>query len=198
MQGDRQLEEAVEPAETGDTGTPLAGARTVVDRAVCQVSRGLAWLVFVAMAISVFEVFMRYGFNSPTSWVHETVVFLVAVIFAIGGPAALAKNAHIRVRVIYDAVPPRVRRWLDALNDLVTLVFCVAMTYAAYVMFWRSAHDPTGAWSLERSGTSWNPPFPSLTKGVIMFAVAVMTVQAILHVIQSLRGHGPGHREEAG
>lgn len=172
------------------------GTRTPLDRLIAGCGRGLAWLVFIAMAISVYEVFMRYGFNSPTSWVHESVVFLVAVIFSIGGPVALARNRHIRVRVLYDAASPRWRRWLDVFNDAVTLLFCVAMSYAAYVMFWRSAHNPAGDWQLERSGTSWNPPFPALTKGVIMLAVGVMTLQAALHVIQSLRGRGPGHLPE--
>ncbi|PWG64391.1 TRAP transporter small permease subunit [Spiribacter halobius] len=173
----------------------LEGTRTALDRAVCRAGRGIAWLIFIAMAISVAEVLARYGFNNPTSWVHESVVFLVAVIFAFGGPAALAKNRHIRVRVIYDYVSPARRRWMDVLNDGVTLLFCVAMSYAAYVMFWRSTHDPMGNWTLERSGTSWNPPIPSLIKGAILVALAVMTVQALLHFIQSLRGNGPGQRE---
>ncbi|WP_027962253.1 TRAP transporter small permease subunit [Halomonas halodenitrificans] len=170
-----------EPAEN------LGPERTALDRLVARGARGAAWLVLIAMGISVVEVFLRYGFNSPTSWVHESVVFLVAVTFALGGPAAMAKNAHIRVRVLYDAAGPRLKCWMDRFNDLVTLGFCLAMSYAAFHMFWRASHNPFGEWQLERSGTSWNPPFPAMVKGMIFFALALMTLQALLHVMQSIR-----------
>ncbi|ANG62028.1 C4-dicarboxylate ABC transporter permease [Marinobacterium aestuarii] len=163
----------------------VGGERNGLDRIISRFGAAAAWLVFLAMGISVFEVIMRYVFDSPTSWVHESVVFLVAVSFALGGPATLAKNRHIRVRVLYDSVKPEFRIWFDRFNDLVTLGFCVAMSYAAFNMFWRASHNPLGEWQLERSGTSWNPPMPALTKGIILFALGLMMLQALLHLIQS-------------
>jgi hypothetical protein len=44
---------------------------------------------------------------------------------------------------------------------------------------------------LERSGTSWNPPFPAWTKGIILIALAVMAVQSLLHLIESIRASSP-------
>lgn len=162
--------------------------RSAFDRVIVKAARGAAWLVFLAMAISVYEVFMRYGFDSPTSWVHETVVMLVAVSFCLGGPAALASNRHIRVKVLYDSVGPRFRLWLDRFNDLVTFGFCLGMSYAGYVMFWGASHNPMGDWQLERSGTSWNPPFPALVKGMILLALAIMCIQSLIHLVQSIKG----------
>lgn len=161
--------------------------RTRLDRLVARGARHAAFLLFIAMGISVVEVCMRYIFNSPTSWVHETVVFLVAISFALGGPAALARNSHIRIRVLYDSAGPQLKCWMDRFNDLVTLGFCLTMSYAAFHMFWRAFHNPLGEWQLERSGTFWNPPFPALTKGVILGALVLMTLQAMLHLVQSLR-----------
>ena len=103
-------------------------ARNAFDAMVVRGGRIAAWLVFIAMAISVFEVIMRYVFDSPTSWVHESVVMLVAATFALGGPVALASNKHIRVRVLYDTAGPGLKRWLDRFNDLVTFAFCLAMS----------------------------------------------------------------------
>ena len=171
------------------------GARNGLDRFIINGGSIAAWLVFLAMSISVFEVFMRYGFDSPTSWVHESVVFLIAVCFSLGGPAALASNRHIRVRVLYDFVRPSLRIWLDRFNDLVTLGFCVVMSYAAFSMFWRASHNPLGAWQLERSGTSWNPPFPAMAKAFILFALALMMVQAALHLYQSCQRQ-PSEQEQ--
>lgn len=160
---------------------------TRLDAAIDWCAKGISWLVFIAMGISVFEVISRYLFNSPTSWVHETTVFMIAVLFALGGPVALAHDKHIRVRLIYDWISPEKRRWLELFNNIVGLGFCAGMSYAAYVLFWRSAHSPLGDWQLERSGTSWNPPFPALTKGIIMVALLLMTAQVVLHIVHSLR-----------
>lgn len=183
----RQSEQAPTPEELVDRIETPPAARNALDRAISGAMSYAAWIVFFAMGISVFEVIMRYGLDSPTSWVHESVVFLVAISFALGGPAAMARNSHIRVRVLYDSAGPRLKCWLDRFNDAVALGFCLAMSYAAYVMFWRASHNPLGEWQLERSGTSWNPPFPAFTKGMILFALALMTVQATLHLIESLR-----------
>ncbi|MDI5885860.1 TRAP transporter small permease subunit [Cobetia amphilecti] len=172
--------------------------RSYFDRGVVRVAKVVAWLVFIAMAISVYEVIMRYGFGAPTSWVHETVVMLVAVSFCLGGPATLASNRHIRVKVLYDAVGPRFRLWLDRFNDLVTFAFCMGMTYAAWLMFYSASHNPLGALQLERSGTSWNPPFPALVKGMILSAVAIMCIQALIHLIQSIRGEPAPDAPEGG
>ncbi|GHC34095.1 TRAP transporter small permease subunit [Aidingimonas halophila] len=173
--------------EVLETVEDVSPERNGLDRLISRGARGAAWMILFAMGISVVEVFLRYGFNSPTSWVHETVVFLVATSFALGGPAALAKNSHIRVKVLYDNVGPRMRHWMDRFNDLVILGFCITMSYAAFHLFWRASHNPMGDWQLERSGTSWNPPIPGLLKGIILFALLLMTVQALLHFIQSLR-----------
>ncbi|MFG6159933.1 TRAP transporter small permease subunit [Halomonas sp. 1390] len=177
-----------EGGSASDEVAPADPVRNAFDRGVMACGRLAAWLVFVAMVISVFEVIMRYAFGSPTSWVHESVVMLVAVSFALGGPAALACNRHIRVRVLYDSVGPKAKLWLDRFNDLVTFLFCLGMTYAATVMFWDASHNPLGEWQLERSGTAWNPPIPALVKGMILVALAIMCVQALLHLGQSLRG----------
>lgn len=172
--------------------------RTPLDRYVNAAGGAISWLAFIAMAISVWEVIMRYVFDSPTSWVHETVIFLIACIFALGGPVALARDKHIRIRVVYDLASPRVRRIFDIFNSFMTLLFTIAISYAAYVMFWRASHNPAGDWQLERSGTSWNPPFPALTKGVILLAVAIMTVQAVLHIVYALRAPEAPSGKEGG
>ncbi|QNI04177.1 TRAP transporter small permease subunit [Halomonas sp. SH5A2] len=179
-----------------ETVEEVSPERNALDRLIVRGGRAVSWLVLVAMGISVVEVFMRYGFNNPTSWVHETVVFLIAVIFVLGGPAAMARNSHIRVKVLYDNAGPTLKCWMDRFNDLLTLIFCMSMSYAAFYMFWGASHNPLGEWSLERSGTSWNPPFPAMVKGMIFFALTLMTLQALLHLWQSLKAKPHTGNEE--
>ncbi|WP_428994565.1 TRAP transporter small permease subunit, partial [Halomonas elongata] len=70
-------EDAGDPRGATPSPTPPDPVRNAFDRGVAVCGRIAAWLVLVAMVISVYEVIMRYAFASPTSWVHETVVMLV-------------------------------------------------------------------------------------------------------------------------
>lgn len=161
--------------------------RTRLDRWIAASGHFFAWAIFVAFAVSVFEVIARYAFGRPTIWAHESTTFLIAVIFLVAGPIALARDKHIRVRIIYDAVTPRVRRWLDVLNSLIALVFLTGLTYAGWTMTWKATHAPTGELYFQTTGTAWNPPTPALIKIAILLCAAIMLVQTVLHLIEALR-----------
>ncbi len=161
--------------------------RTGLDRAIAGSSKLFAWAIFVAFLITVIEVVARYVFDSPTFWAHETTTFLIAAIFLIGGPVALARDKHIRVRMFYDAVGPRRRRSLDIFNSIVALVFFAGLAYASWIMVGKSWFTPTGAMHLEGTGTSWNPPTPALLKLLVLICVVAMFVQTAFHLIDALR-----------
>lgn len=179
-----------------DGGEPLV--RTRLDRWVAGTAKVLAWAIFIAFAVSVYEVVARYVFDRPTYWAHESTTFLIAVIFLVGGPIALARDKHIRVRVVYDTVSPERRRWLDVVNSIITLAFLGGLGYAAAIMAWQSTHTPTGAIQLEGTGTAWNPPTPALIKITILIVVSVMIVQTILHLISAVRGSTPLSKQVEG
>lgn len=169
--------------------------RTGFDRVVAWVVQPLSWLIFIAFAVSVYEVIARYVFGSPTLWAHETTTFLIAVIFLVGGPIALARDKHIRVRIFYDKVGPAGRRMLDIVNSIIALVFFAGLSYAAWTMAWGGTHGPSGDFRLERTGTGWNPPTPAFIKIVILICVVVMAIQTILHLIGAIRRE-PGSRRD--
>lgn len=170
--------------------------RSRLDAWIAKSGHVFAWAIFFAFAASVYEVVARYVFNKPTIWAHETTTFLIAVIFLVGGPVALARDKHIRVRVIYDAISPRARRWLDVLNSLIAFVFLAGLTYAGWTMAWKATHNPNGEIHFQTTGTAWNPPTPALIKITILICAAVMLVQTVLHLIDALRRRVPGRTGE--
>jgi len=164
-----------------------AEIRTGLDRVVAHSTTVMGWAIFLAFAITVYEVISRYVFNSPTFWAHESTTFLIAAIFLIGGPIALARDKHIRVRMIYDAVSPAARRWLDIVNSIIAMIFFAGLAYAGWIMSWKATHSPTGEIHLEGTGTSWNPPTPAMLKLLVLACVALMFVQSLLHLIKAIR-----------
>ncbi|MGO4854621.1 TRAP transporter small permease subunit [Phaeovulum sp. W22_SRMD_FR3] len=171
-------------AEVDDSDTEI---RSGLDRAIAGSTKFFAWAIFVAFAITVLEVVARYVFDSPTFWAHESTTFLIAAIFLIGGPIALARDKHIRVRMIYDAVSPARKRHLDILNSVIGLVFFAGLSVASWTMVSKSWFNPSGALHLEGTGTSWNPPTPALLKMLVLICVVTMFVQTLLHLVAAIR-----------
>lgn len=171
-------------AEVDDSDAEM---RSGLDRAIAGSTKFFAWAIFVAFAITVLEVVARYVFDSPTFWAHESTTFLIAAIFLIGGPIALARDKHIRVRMIYDAVSPKRKRHLDILNSVIGLVFFAGLSVASWTMVSKSWFNPSGALHLEGTGTSWNPPTPALLKMLVMICVVTMFVQTLLHLVAAIR-----------
>ncbi|EZH80063.1 TRAP transporter small permease subunit [Ectopseudomonas composti] len=178
------------PQSPSDGPLPVTAAtpgQNRFDQLIQRVGQAVAWLVFVAMLVSVYEVIMRYGFNAPTDWAHETTTFLVATIFALGGPYALATNRHIQIRILLDRLSPQKRSWLDLLNLVLGILFCLAIGYAAWVLAFNATHAPDGSWRLETSGSSWNPPLPAFIKIIILISIALMALQQVVRISQHWR-----------
>jgi TRAP-type C4-dicarboxylate transport system permease small subunit len=171
-------------AEVEDSDAEI---RSGFDRAIAGSTKFFAWAIFLAFAITVIEVVARYVFNSPTFWAHESTTFLIAAIFLIGGPIALARDKHIRVRMFYDSVSPKRKRHLDILNSLIGLVFFAGLSVASWTMVSKSWFNPSGELYLEGTGTSWNPPTPALLKMLVLICVVTMFVQTLLHLIAAIR-----------
>ncbi len=143
--------------------------------------------IFVAMLILIQEVVLRYGFNSPTIWAHETTVFLCAIAFVYGGLYCAARDRHIRVVLIYDALPPRARRALDVVISLVCAASAAMFAWASWVMVARATFRPDGSFRLESSGSAWDPVYPGLLKVFLLAVLAVTAVQFVILAIAYAR-----------
>ncbi|MFD1383686.1 TRAP transporter small permease subunit [Rhodanobacter aciditrophus] len=162
--------------------------RNVLDRVIVKLGNALSLLFLFTVAISFYEVLMRYVFNDPTIWVHETASFLGACLFVFGGIYALATNKHVRVVLIYDAVSDRTRQYLNIFHHIMGLIFAGLLTYAAYQMTESAVFSPFGDVHFETSGSAWNPPFPAYVKIMILLTMCVMFIQFALHLIQEILG----------
>lgn len=157
------------------TGEPMSR----LDVWIVRSGNIIGWLYLVAVIISIFEVVMRYGFDSPTTWVHETTLMLVGIGMLWGGSYCMAEDRHIRVTVIRDSMPIRVRRGVDIFVALLTLLFCTGLAWAGFLMAHKALFDPTGMFRLQRSGSAFNSPAPAVVKTLLFIVVTLMTIQAI-------------------
>ncbi|WP_181701529.1 TRAP transporter small permease subunit [Chthonobacter albigriseus] len=136
---------------------------------------------------SFYEVVMRYVFNAPTNWVHETTIALTALCFAYGGAYCLATDRHIRVVLLYEWVSPATRRILDIAISLIGAASCGLMAWAAFSLAQKAFYMPGGQFRIETSGSAWNPPTPAIVKGTLFVLLCVMCVQFLLQAVWHIR-----------
>ncbi|PRD44825.1 C4-dicarboxylate ABC transporter permease [Phyllobacterium phragmitis] len=159
------------------SAAPEAG---LMGRVVDKVAYVFAAGIVLAAAILLLEVFLRYVFNSPTIWAHETTIFLCGIAFVFGGLYCTCRNTHIRVVLLYDNFSPGLRRVADITISLVSALASAFFAYAAYHMVERAVITPSGAVRLETTGSAWSPPTPALIKIFILITMVLLVLQFLI------------------
>ena len=144
--------------------------------------------IVLSMLVLLNEVVLRYLFNAPTIWAHETTIFLCGAAFLYGGLYCTARDRHIRVVLIYQWLSPKVRRGLDVVISLICTVASGIFAWAAWLMVQRAAFRPDGSFRLERSGSAWDPVYPGLIKVFLLIVMAIMAVQFLVLAINYAKG----------
>lgn len=93
---------------------------------------GLGALIIVVQMVWIsYGVFMRYVMSSPDGTVTEATALLLFPVAFLGLAFALKEDAYPKVAFLSDALTPRGRRWLDALNMLLMVVVGVFFSITA-------------------------------------------------------------------
>lgn len=161
--------------------------QTWLDKIIEKIGDYLSLIFLLIVVISFFEILMRYVFNSPTIWVHETASFLGGCLFIFGGAYALCIDKHVRVVLLYDHVSSKIKAYLNIFHHLVGLAFSIMMAWASYLMMLDSWFAPWGDLRLQTSGSAWNPAFPAYLKGIIFLVMLLLTIQFFLKLILEIR-----------
>lgn len=144
---------AGEPAGGQARSAPSAASRFC--DAVDSVNEwlGLAWgyaILIVTVAV-IYEVIARTTFDSPTMWSNETVIYVSAVAYLLGGAYAHQHNRHVRIDLIYERLSAKNRLRIDLLTSLFFFLYVGALVYVGGLMAWDSFSQG------ETTGTPWNP-----------------------------------------
>lgn len=157
-----------------------------IDTVFIRLGHLVSILFLIVVCISFYEVIMRYLFDSPTIWVHETTSFLVSLALLFGGISCYAAEKHIAMTFISNSFPRMIRWYTVLFVEACTLVFSLMMAYGAYL----SAHDafisPFGKFRMQTSGSALDMPFPALNKGFFFLTCLMLIFLVILHLLRHL------------
>lgn len=99
-----------------------------IDRLSAAVGIALSYLIYLILAIILFEIFMRSAFNKPTAWVHDLSGWLLVFYVFLGGAFALQRGFFVRVDILYLHFPPRLQAAIEI------FIGTVLMALFAWVM----------------------------------------------------------------
>lgn len=149
----------------------------------------VSWLFLAAVAITAYEVTMRYVFGAPSSWSNPTVSTLCAIGFAIGGAYTMMQGQHIRISVFADARAPRVRKLLLLLGLAVGAFYLAGLGYGLWIQaeesVWRFGPD---GWRPELTPGPPNWALPALGKSVLLVATLLFLAVVLERFLALLRG----------
>jgi TRAP-type C4-dicarboxylate transport system permease small subunit len=158
-----------------------------IDRLSVFLGEKISYVFLVSVVITAYEVVMRYGFNAPTTWVHDGATALSATGFLMAGCYVLQQHRHIAISVVYDAMPPAIRKILDVANSTIIVAFLALLTWAAMkkaqsAVAWGKWDSRVSFWGLETSAHAWDVPIPAYLKTVLLIGTTVMLLQALVHL----------------
>ena len=140
----------------------------------------LAWLILVAVVVSAVNAIIRKSFDmSSNSWLELQWV-LFSVVFLWCSPWTLLDNEHIRIDIVNNMMPKKVRDSIDVIGHVFFLMpLCVVMIITGVPFFLRSMHIN------EQSGNAGGlPQWPA--KSLIMIGFALLLVQGISELIKRI------------
>jgi TRAP-type mannitol/chloroaromatic compound transport system permease small subunit len=145
------------------------------------------WCVLLAALVSAGNAFSRYLFSYSSNGFLEAQWYLFGALVLLGAPYTFRLNEHVRVDVIYSAIPPRARLMVDIFG--LTVFLLPAMIFLAYLtwgQFWVSFRQ--GEMSSQYGGLIRWP-----IKLVLPLGFALLVLQGLSELIKriaALAGEG--------
>ena len=140
-----------------------------------------SYLVLPLIIVIVFEVFMRYAFNAPTSWAFELTVFLYGVHFCFALAYAHKHNTHVAIDVFEARLPARPRLILRIATNVIMFLPAIGL-----LTFYMGVMAASSWQQWEHASSSWAPAiYPFKTLMAIGFMLFFL--QGIAKLIQDIR-----------
>ncbi len=107
--------------------------KRIIDQFISYIIIGGGYLAGGIIAIMsvmvVYEVIVRYVFNSPTSWSVELTNYSLPLMTFLGAAYCLYRQRHIQVVLVVDKLSGRARALMDAIASLIGLLFSLTLLW---------------------------------------------------------------------
>ena len=151
-----------------------------IDSVTTWVGKRIAWLILAAVVVSAVNAVIRKTFSiSSNSWLELQWV-LFSIVFLLCSPWTLLANEHIRIDIVNNLLPSKVRNTIDVIGHAFFLLpLAIVMTVMGIPFFFTSYEIN------EQSGNAGGlPQWPA--KSLVMIGFAFLIVQGISELIKRI------------
>lgn len=152
----------------------------IIDSVNTWLGKRLSWLVIAAVAVSAVNATVRKVFDtSSNSWLELQWV-LFSIVFLMCSPWTLLANEHIRIDIVNQMLPYRVRNIIDVIGHAFFLLPLAIVMIITGLPFFLVSYGQNEQ-SLNAGGL---PQWPS--KGLIWIAFTMLLIQGLSELIKRI------------
>jgi TRAP-type mannitol/chloroaromatic compound transport system permease small subunit len=158
-----------------------------IDRITAIVAHMVSWLVLATVLVSVANAFIRYigvihigslTLTSSNTWL-EMQWYLFSAVFLLASAYTLQRNEHVRVDVIFVALPRRVQHWINLLGHMFML-----LPFSALMIFFAVPFMMTAYQQDEVSGNGGLLIWP--VKALVVMGFSLLFLQCLSEIIKQI------------
>jgi TRAP-type mannitol/chloroaromatic compound transport system permease small subunit len=158
----------------------LLPATRIIDAVNTWIGKRAAWLILAAVIVSAVNAIVRKVFDTSSNAWLELQWVLFSVVFLFCAPWTLLSNEHIRIDILNNLLPQRLRNIIDVIGHAFFLLpLCLVMIVTGVPFFLSSYAE--NEQSLNAGGL---PQWPS--KALIMIAFSLLFVQGLSELIKRI------------
>ena len=143
-----------------------------IDKINRWIGKAVSYFVLLVMGITLLEVFLRYGFNRPTMWVHETSQQIFAIAFLLGSAYTLQEGGHVRVDIFYRKLSKKGKAIIELVSSIFYFLFIGVLLWQGGGMAYESVM------MLEKTQTPWEP--------YVFHVILALPIAAFLMLLQGI------------
>jgi TRAP-type mannitol/chloroaromatic compound transport system permease small subunit len=158
----------------------LLPATRLVDAATTWIGKRVAWLIIAAVLVSAMNATVRKVFDtSSNSWLELQWV-LFSVVFLLCSPWTLLANEHIRIDIVNNLLPMRVRNTIDVVGHAFFLLPLTIIMIITGVPFFLVSYGQNE----QSTNAGGLPQWPA--KSLIMIAFTMLLIQGLSELIKRI------------
>lgn len=152
----------------------------VIDTVNTWLGKRLAWLILAAVVVSAVNASIRKVFDtSSNSWLELQWV-LFSIVFLLCSPWTLLANEHIRIDIVNNLLPKRLRDTIDVVGHAFFLLPLAFIMIITGIPFFLRSYEIN-----EQSGNAGGlPQWPS--KALVMIAFTLLLLQGLSELIKRI------------
>jgi TRAP-type mannitol/chloroaromatic compound transport system permease small subunit len=156
----------------------LLPASRAIDALNSRIGSWVSWLIFAAVVVSSVNAVVRKAFDmSSNAWLELQWV-LFSAVFLLCSPWTLMSNEHIRIDIVNNLLPKKLRNWIDLVGHAFFLLpLTIIMIVTGIPFFLKS-------WRIDEQSFSAGglPQWPA--KSLIMIGFTLLFLQGLSELVK--------------